>query len=237
MVFMAVFSSSSRTLAWGSPASCVDLSRITLTTTSARPLGKFSSVLPIHLSSFLSTQRGHSVWAFGGVRPGQGDSVPTVKTWTQLRDLGGVSGLPVPAVPSTLRQPPSLLPRVVSLISKCVILQITPTLFPDGSRDLGRSGTKVLLEPACQETWERVHSQQSRLHGSWADWFSFPGLIQCRLLCSNAWEGEGKTALLPSALPRPPDPSLGTWEHFLFTFSLLRMPLPDVLLLCCFVGG
>lgn len=153
-----MFSSSFRTLAWGSPASCVDLSRITLTTTSARPLGKFSSVLPIHLSSLLSTQRGHSVGAFGGVYPSQGDSVPTVKTWTQFRDLGGVSSPPVPAVPSTWHQPPSLPPRVVSLISECVTLQIMPTL-----------SLKVLLELACQETWERVHSQQSRLHGSWAD--------------------------------------------------------------------
>ena len=136
--FMAVFSSSFRTLAWGSPVSCVDLSRITLTTTSARPLGKFSSVLPIHLSSFLSTQRGHSVGAFRGVNPSQGDSVPTVKTWTHLRGLGGVSVPPVPAVPSTRHQPPSLPPQVVSLISECITLQIMPTLFPDGSQDLGR---------------------------------------------------------------------------------------------------
>lgn len=56
LVLMAVSSFFSRTPGLGNQALYVDLSRITLTTTSARPLGKFLDVLLCRISSFQSTR-------------------------------------------------------------------------------------------------------------------------------------------------------------------------------------
>lgn len=84
--FMAVFFLFSRTLGLGNRALCAGLSRITLTTTSARPLGEFLYVLPFYISFFRSSQRGYLVpKPSSGFHPSQWESIPIVKTLTEIQ--------------------------------------------------------------------------------------------------------------------------------------------------------
>lgn len=153
---MAVSSFFSRIPGLGNQASCVDLSRITLTTTSARPLGKFLYVLLFHISSFQSAQRGGFMPVpSSSFHPSQWESVPTVRTLREMQWLlGRMSGLAVPVNNSFFLAncPLGLQPKTIS-----------QALFPGGRWDTGQipEGPALSCLPVNLETLSTHTAQLS----------------------------------------------------------------------------
>lgn len=79
LIFMAVSSFFSRTLVLGNRALCVDSSRITLTTTSARPLGKSLMFFSFTFLALKPSERSLCSWALSGFHSSQGESIANCK--------------------------------------------------------------------------------------------------------------------------------------------------------------